>query len=217
MQLKDRTKLSPGTSEISDVADIVVFVSDTQRRRATTRSFLADDLASGGLSAHSLRLIGGTMKVSASSPGVSVGGRAVLCDCHCGPMYYFPVSLMPKGDFVMCWVSDCGRCYNETLGYFNLRATRRTLGSIHEGTRSTALCPNENCATRSYMVLTRSDGASTGEDNTCWYCFYCGTEFPCRNILGFWEQLLRKFRPAYYQRLSAKHSPIAFRGHRRPK
>jgi hypothetical protein len=22
-----------------------------------------------------------------------VGGRAVLCDCHCGPMYYFPVSL----------------------------------------------------------------------------------------------------------------------------
>jgi hypothetical protein len=41
-----------------------------------------------------------------------VGGRAVLCDCHCGPMYYFPVSLMPKSDFVMCWVSECGprRC-----------------------------------------------------------------------------------------------------------
>jgi hypothetical protein len=23
-------------------------------------------------------------------------------------MYYFPVSLMPKSDFVMCWVSECG-------------------------------------------------------------------------------------------------------------
>jgi hypothetical protein len=25
---------------------------------------------------------------------------------------------MPKGDFVMGWVSECGRCYNESLGYF---------------------------------------------------------------------------------------------------
>jgi len=37
-------------------------------------------------------------------PGISIeqsaGGRAILCDCHCGPMYYFPVSLKPQDDFV---------------------------------------------------------------------------------------------------------------------
>jgi hypothetical protein len=42
----------------------------------------------------------------------AVGSRDILCDRHCGPMYYFPVSLTPTGDFVMCWVSECGRCYN---------------------------------------------------------------------------------------------------------
>jgi hypothetical protein len=44
-------------------------------------------------------------------PGIDIeeelGSRAVLCGCHCGPMYYFPISLMPKGVFVMCWVSEC--------------------------------------------------------------------------------------------------------------
>jgi hypothetical protein len=68
------------------------------------------------------------MKVSAFSPGALLGGRAVLCDCHCEPMYYFPVFLGPKSDFVMCWVSDCGRCYNKSLGYFKLRTTSRSLG-----------------------------------------------------------------------------------------
>jgi hypothetical protein len=76
------------------------------------------------------------MKVSALSPDVLVGGRAILCDCHCGPMYYFPVSLMLEGDFVMCWVSDCGRCYNNALGYFNLRTTRPAVARIDGGTRS---------------------------------------------------------------------------------
>jgi hypothetical protein len=45
-------------------------------------------------------------------PGIYIeeelGCRAALCDCHCGPMYYLSISLMPKGAFVMCWVSECG-------------------------------------------------------------------------------------------------------------
>jgi hypothetical protein len=134
-----------------------------------------------------------------------VGGRAVLCDCHLGPMYYFPVSLVHKGDFVMCWVSECGRCYNKSLGYFHLRTTKPTLERVDEDTRSMALCPNGHCPTDSSMAITRSDDASSGEDKTCWYCFECGTEFPRRNVRGFWERLLRNFRPSSYQRLSAKH------------
>jgi hypothetical protein len=141
-------------------------------------------------------------------PGIYIeeeaGSRAVLCDCHCGPMYYFPVSLMPKGDFVMCWVSDCGRCYNKSLGYFHLRTPKPTLGRIDEDTRSLALCPNETCSTSSSMAVTRSDDASRGKDKTCWYCFDCGTESPRRNVRGIWERLLRSFRPSSYQRLSAK-------------
>jgi hypothetical protein len=135
----------------------------------------------------------------------ALGGRAVLCDCHCGPMYYFPVSLMPKVDFVMCWVSECGRCYNKSLGYFHLRTTGPALRRIDEHTRCMAHCPNAHCPTDSSMAITRSDDASSGEDQTCWYCFGCGTEFPRRNGRGFWERLLRRFRPSSRQRLSAKH------------
>jgi hypothetical protein len=141
-------------------------------------------------------------------PGIYIeeaeGARAVLCDCHCGPMYYFPVSLMPRSDFVMCWVSECGRCYNKSLGYFHLRTTRPTRERIDQDTRSMALCPNENCPTCSSMAVTRSDDASSGESKTCWFCFNCGTEFPRRNVCGLWKRLLRSFRPSRYQRLSAK-------------
>jgi hypothetical protein len=147
------------------------------------------------------------MKVPAFSPGAFVGGRAVLCDCHCEPMYYFPVFLWPKADFVMCWVSDCGRCYNKSLGYFNLRTTRLTLGRIDEDTRTMALCPNETSAMHSSMVVTRSDDASADEDKTWWYCFDCGTEFPRRNVRGLWEQLLRSLRPSLYQRFSPRARP----------
>jgi hypothetical protein len=133
-----------------------------------------------------------------------LGGRAVLCDCHCGPMYYFPVSLMAKSDFVMCWVSECGRCYNRSLGYFHLRTTRARPERMDEDTRSLALCPNENCRCSS-MAITRSDNASSGEDKTCWYCFECKTEFPHHNLRSLWERLLRRLRPSSYQRLSAKH------------
>jgi hypothetical protein len=132
-----------------------------------------------------------------ADPGINiegaVDGRDILCDCHCGPMYYFPVSLTPTGDFVMCWVSECGRCYKKSLGYFHLRATRPTLDRINEDTRSMTLCPNENCPTCSFMAITRSGDASSGEDETCWYCFDCGTEFPRRHVQGFLERLLRMF------------------------
>jgi len=130
--------------------------------------------------------------------------RAVLCDCHCGPMYYFPVSLMPEADFVMCWVSECGRCYNKSLGYFHLRTSRPTRERVDQDTRSMALCPNENCAPFSSMAITRSDDASSDEGKTCWYCFDCGTEFPVTNVGGLWQRLLRSFRPSSYQRSSAK-------------
>jgi hypothetical protein len=128
-----------------------------------------------------------------------VGGRAVLCDCHCGPMYYLRVSLTPEGDFVMCWVSDCGRCYEKSLGYFHLNTVRQTRGRIDAVTRTMALCANENCSTFSFMAKTRSDGTSSDEDKTCWYCFDCRTEFPHRNVRGLWERLLRGFRPSSYQ------------------
>jgi hypothetical protein len=125
----------------------------------------------------------------------AVDGRDVLCDCHGEPMYYFPVSLRSTDDFVMCWVSDCGRCYNQSFGYFHLRATTPTPKRIHEDTRSVALCPNERCPTYSSMAITRSyDGLSRG-DTTCWYCFHCGTEFPRRHARGFWERLLGSFKP----------------------
>jgi hypothetical protein len=153
--------------------------------------------------------------VSAFSPGVLVGGRAILCDCHSGPMYYFPVSLAPEGDLVMCWVSDCGRCYNKSSGYFNLCLTRRTVGRIDEDTRSTVLCSNGSCAKGSSMVVTRSDGTSIGEDKTCWYCFDCGTEFPRRTVRSLWEQLLQSLRLFSYREFSAKHSPVAIRDHSR--
>jgi hypothetical protein len=137
------------------------------------------------------------MKVSAFSPGALLGGRAVLCDCHCEPMYYFPVFLGPKSDFVMCWVSDCGRCYNESLGYFHLRTTRPTPERVDEDTRRMALCPNESCPTRRSMAITRFDDVSSGEDKTCWYCFDCGTEFPHHKVRGLWERLLRRlYHPA---------------------
>jgi hypothetical protein len=132
-------------------------------------------------------------------------GRDILCGCHCAPMYYFPVSLTPTGDFVMCWESECGRCYNKSLGYFHLRTTSSTPERINEDTRSMALCPNEKCPTCSFMAITRSDDASSGESKTCWFCFDCGTEFPRRNVRGLWERLLRSFRPSSYQRLSVKH------------
>ncbi len=142
-------------------------------------------------------------------PGIyieeAVDGRAVLCDCHCEPMYYFPVSLLPKGDFVMCWVSECGRCYNKSLGYFHLRPPRPTLERIDGGTRNIALCPNDHGSPCRSMAITRSGEVSSGEDKTCWYCFDCRTEFPLPNVRGLWERLLRSFRPSSYQRLSARH------------
>jgi hypothetical protein len=134
----------------------------------------------------------------------ALDSRTVLCDCHCEPMYYFPVSLIPDDAFEMCWVSECGRCYNSSLGYFHLRAARPTLARINEDTRRMTLCPNENCSSRRSMAITRSDGASSGEDKSCWHCFDCGSEFPSIDVRGLWKRLLRRFRPFSYQMVSVK-------------
>jgi hypothetical protein len=137
-------------------------------------------------------------------------GRDILCDCHCGPMYYFPVSLTPEGDFVMCWVSECGRCYKKLLEYFHLRATRPTLERINEDTRSMALCPNESCPTCSSMAITRTSDASRGEDETCWYCFDSGTEFPRRHVGGLFDRLLQILDHQAIRDCRPSITPVAF-------
>jgi hypothetical protein len=129
--------------------------------------------------------------------------RAVVCDCHCGPMYHFPVSLISTSDFVMCWVSDCGRCYNESLGYFRLRAARPALSRIDEATRRIVRCPNQNCPTSSSMAVTHFNDAG-GEGETRWHCFACGRNLPFYNFGTFWKRLLRSFGPAAHQTPSVK-------------
>jgi hypothetical protein len=110
----------------------------------------------------------------------------------------------------MCWVSECGRCYNKSLGYFHLRTAKATPERTDEDMRRMALCPNESCPTCRSMAITRSDDTSTGGDNTCWYCFDCGMEFPHHKVRGLWERLLRRFRPSSYQRLSGQALALEF-------
>jgi hypothetical protein len=131
--------------------------------------------------------------------------RAVVCDCHRAPMYYFPVSLMSTSDFVMCWVSDCGRCYNKSLGYFRLRATKPTLSRIDEASRLMTPCPNQNCPTSSSMAVTRCSDDFGGEDETRWHCFECARELPFHNFGSLWKRLLRSFGALAHQRPSVKH------------
>ena len=55
------------------------------------------------------------------------------------PMYYFPVSLMPKGNFVMCWVCGCGHSYNKPLGFsicVQQGQQQNALTKTHAGWRS---------------------------------------------------------------------------------
>jgi hypothetical protein len=40
-----------------------------------------------------------------------------------------PFPFQPKDDFVMCWVSECGRCYNESLGMFPLAHNKANTGA----------------------------------------------------------------------------------------
>jgi hypothetical protein len=132
-------------------------------------------------------------------------GRSVLCDCHCGPMYYFPLSLIPASDFVMCWVSDCGRCYNKSLGYFRLRARRPTLSRVDEASRRMARCPGQNCPTTSSMAVTRLNAASGDKDETRWHCFECGGDLPFQNVGTLWEWFLRSFVPPTHQKPPVRH------------
>jgi hypothetical protein len=119
----------------------------------------------------------------------------VLCDCHCEPMYYFPVSLISTSDFVMCWVSECGRCYGRSLGYFRLRPAKPTLSRVDEASRRITRCPNQNCPTSNSMAVTRCRNASGGEEEIRWHCFECGTELPFHNFGTLWKWLLRSFGP----------------------
>jgi hypothetical protein len=108
-----------------------------------------------------------------------VEDRVVLCDCHCAAMYHTAVSIMPEDGFVMCWVSDCGRYYGKSLGYFHLRTTvPTTLERIDRNTRRMTRCQSENCTAGSPMAITHSGDASSDEGKMCWYCFECGTELP---------------------------------------
>jgi len=131
--------------------------------------------------------------------------RAVLCDCHSEPMYYFPVSLLSTSDFVMCWVSDCGRSFNKSLGYFCLRATKSAFSRIDEASRRMVRCPNQNCPTSSFMAVTRFNDASGGEGGTRWHCFECGGELAFSNFGKLWKRLLRSFGPPAHHGATFKH------------
>lgn len=119
---------------------------------------------------------------------------AVLCDCHCGPMYYFPVSLNSTSDFMMCWVSDCGRCYEPSLGYFSLSAAMPGFSRIEEASRRLARCENRHCLMP--MAVTRCSDGSGGEGEARWHCFDCGGELSFHNFSTFCRQLWRSFGPS---------------------
>jgi hypothetical protein len=108
--------------------------------------------------------------------------RVVLCDCHCARMYHEAVSILPKRGFVFCWVSDCGRYYSKSLGYFHLRTpTTASIECIDKDTRRMMRCSKSGCAKDSSMAIIRSDDATSDIEKICWRCFECGSEFPHHN------------------------------------
>jgi hypothetical protein len=135
----------------------------------------------------------------------AVDDTALLCDCHCGPMYYFPVSLKSTSDFRMCWVADCGRCYGRSLGYFRLRPAKPMISRVDEGSRRIVRCPNKNCSGSSFMAVTRRGDVSSDEREICWHCFECGTERPFYTFITLWKRLLRSFGPPTHQGSSVRH------------
>jgi hypothetical protein len=105
--------------------------------------------------------------------------RVVLCDCHCAPMYHEAVSIMPNRGFVMCWVSDCGRYYSRSLGYFHLRPPMPvTFECIDKETRRMTRCLNSGCSTDSSMAIVHLEDAQSDEGKICWHCFECGRQVP---------------------------------------
>ena len=132
--------------------------------------------------------------------------RDILCDCHAQPMYYFPVALRHDDDFVMCWVGECGRSYNRSLGYFHLCAGRRTGERMQEKTRRRTHCPKADCSTYSLMAVTRSCYASPAAGSTCWYCFACATEFAAPQVPSFRARLMRSLNLLSSRKPSVTHT-----------
>jgi hypothetical protein len=102
----------------------------------------------------------------------------IVCDCHFAPMSYEAVSLLPECNFVMCWMSDCGRYYSRPLGYFCLReATVTSPKHIDKETQKALRCISTACPVDETLALVRSP--FTGSSTVDWHCFVCGKETHC--------------------------------------
>jgi hypothetical protein len=100
--------------------------------------------------------------------------RVVVCDCHCVPMDSTAVICVPFGGSVVCWLSDCGRYYVRSIGYFHVRGPIIGQGHVIDGETLLARpCPNQDCAGQAYMALVSN--TAEAESRIWWYCFKCRT------------------------------------------
>jgi hypothetical protein len=110
--------------------------------------------------------------------------ETIVCDCHCSPMSYGVVSLVPEVDCVMCWMSDCGRYYCRSLGYFFIRpATWKVREHIDKETQNFTKCRNARC-TAEAMALVGRPRTGGNSIEMSWRCFECGRETPCPYAIG---------------------------------
>jgi hypothetical protein len=101
----------------------------------------------------------------------------IVCDCHFSPMSYEAVSLLPQFDCVMCWMSDCGRYYSRSLGYFCLRGETRTSPKhIDKDSQKAMRCVSTSCSVDHTVALVQSP--FTGSSTVAWHCFVCGKGTP---------------------------------------
>jgi hypothetical protein len=98
--------------------------------------------------------------------------RMVVCDCHCVPMYKGQLFLEQSSGSLTCWISDCGRYYASSLGYFYLRPAAPR---VDNQTRSATHCLNERCTSISFMAIVDCV-IGNYKHEACWYCFECDTE-----------------------------------------
>jgi hypothetical protein len=110
--------------------------------------------------------------------------ETVVCDCHCLPMSYGVLSLAPEVDCVVCWMSDCGRYYCRSFGYFCIRpATWNVRKHIDNETQNIMKCSNPRCA-RETMALVRHPRLGGNTTEIGWRCFECGGEMSCLGATG---------------------------------
>jgi hypothetical protein len=111
--------------------------------------------------------------------------HSVLCDCHYVPMQYQAVLLVPTGSTIRCWISDCGRYYARSLGYFHLHSpTAGTKNSIDNQTCSAKPCGSESCTGKRFMAIVCSTDATGARSECYWYCFQCRTQVQFDNAKG---------------------------------